>query len=98
MFNGIGASRRAQSKDDIFREETTDPLVADAPNFYRWKSGPATARRLIASFTPAIVLAGRVRGSSVRSRRPRIRVTIRQQTRAGIRRDRRSVTLSVGKS
>jgi hypothetical protein len=63
-----GYAEAMPDEDDIFHEETTDPLVADARNFYKVESGRATERRLIASFMLATVLAGPVQCSSVRSR------------------------------
>jgi hypothetical protein len=76
------ANRASSPTDDAFHEETNDPLVADAGNFYKvekWTRDSTTVDSLLYAGNSL----GRARSvfEHAIKHRPRIRVTIRQQTR-----------------
>ena len=71
----------AQAMPDPDHEETTDPLVADARNFYKVEKWTRDGTK-VDSLLYAGNSLGRARAAfeSAIKHRPRIRLTIRQQT------------------
>ena len=78
----VGYAQAMPNEDDISHEETSDPLVADARNFYKVEKWTRDGTK-----ADILLYAGNSLGGahSVFERaikhRPRIRVTIRQRSR-----------------
>ena len=76
-----GYAEAMPNEDDISHEETTDPLVADARNFYKVEKWTRDGTK-VDSLLYAGNSLGKARSVFERVKhRPRIHVTIRQQIR-----------------